>query len=202
MPLKLSYTLLAPVYDMAVSGPLDKVRQRSLQRIDNIETKNVLINGVGTGLDIPYLIPGAHYTATDITPAMLNRARDRASHHNLDIEFLCADSQSLPFDDHQFDVIIMHLILAVVPNPVRALSEACRVLKPGGRMHILDKFLRPGELALMRRLLNLASRHVATRMDVVFEDVLAHCDELVSVSDEPALAGGWFRLIELSRKSS
>jgi ubiquinone/menaquinone biosynthesis C-methylase UbiE len=80
---------------------------------------------------------------------------------------------------------------------VRCLSETARVLKPGGSILILDKFLRPGQRAPMRRGLNLISRHVATRLDVVFEDVLARVSGLRVDSDQPAFAGGWFRSIRL-----
>ena len=95
----------------------------------------------------------------------------------------------------------MHLILAVVPDPGRALQEAERVLKTDGSIYILDKFLKPGEFAPVRKTLNLFLRHVATRTDVVFEDVLSTSTSLHVVTDTPALAGGWFRLIELNKKS-
>ena len=119
----------------------------------------------------------------------------------IDIKLICADSQNLPFENESFDVIIMHLILAVVPDPERALQEANRVLKKNGRIYILDKFLKPGQLAPVRRSLNTVLRHIATRTDVVFEDVLTRCNHLHLVHDEPALAGGWFRLIELAKRS-
>lgn len=206
MALKHSYTLLAPVYDSIVTGPIDAYREKSLSRITETANKNILINGIGSGLDIPYLPRDAHYTGTDITPAMLARAKKRAqqyhSQHSLNISFQIADSQQLPFDDNSFDAIVMHLILAVVPNPVLALNEACRVLKPGGKIYIFDKFLRPGQLALGRRLLNLFIQHFATRTDVVFEEVLKTCPQLTVSHDEPGLANGWFRLIELSKLSA
>jgi phosphatidylethanolamine/phosphatidyl-N-methylethanolamine N-methyltransferase len=204
MALKHSYTLLAPIYDSLVSGPLDSCREKSLSRINNTDNKQILVNGIGSGLDIPYLPTDACYIGTDITPAMLRRAEKRAakyaSGHSLDISFQLADSQALPFEDNHFDIIIMHLILAVVPNTALALQEASRVLKPGGRIYLLDKFIRPGQLAIFRRLLSFFTRHIATRTDVVFEDVLKTCPQLQVVTDEPALAKGWFRLIEL-RKS-
>ncbi len=203
MALKHSYTLLAPIYDSIVSGPLDAVRQRSLARLQSVEGKQVLINGIGSGLDIPYLPPGPVYTGSDITPAMLKRAELRArAFPHLDIRFEVADSQALPFEDEQFDIVILHLILAVVPSPVSALKEACRVLKPGGRIYLFDKFIRRGQLALTRRFINIFLRHIATRTDVVFEDVLSECDDLLLIEDTPALAGGWFRLLELQKKTS
>lgn len=199
MALKHSYTFLAPIYDSLVSGPLDDVRIRSLNRLQEIKGKRILINGIGSGLDLPYLPTDAQYIATDITPAMLNRAIKRAAALSLNIDFQIADSQALPFADDHFDIIVMHLILAVVPNPEKALAEACRVLKPGGKIFIFDKFIRRGQLAIVRRFINIFLRHIATRTDVIFEDALQGCDKLRLIKDEPALAAGWFRLIELEK---
>lgn len=199
MALKHSYTLLAPIYDALVSAPLDSWRQKSLARLHDTAGKQILINGIGSGLDIPYLPRDAILTGNDITPAMLARAKKRAAQHHCQIEQVCADSQQLPFSDAHFDIVVMHLILAVVPDPVRALQEASRVLKPGGKIYIYDKFLRPGEAAILKRALNIILRHIATRTDVVFEIVLKHCPELQLRSDQPALAQGWFRLLELDK---
>ncbi len=199
MALKHSYTLLAPVYDALVSGPIDPFRKKSLSRLGDTSNKNILINGIGSGLDIPYLRAGATYTGTDITPAMLKRAEQRANDCSFDINLQIADSQKLPFKNGSFDIVVMHLILAVVPNPVLALQESSRVLKPGGKIFIFDKFIKPGQLALGRRILSFFIKHIATRTDVVFEDVLNTCPELELINDEPALAKGWFRLIELGK---
>ncbi len=73
------------------------------------------------------------------------------------------------------------------------------MLKPGGTVIILDKFLRPQQTALLRRALNPLSRRIATRMDVVFEDVSSAVPQLQKVSDIPLLAGGWFRGIVLQK---
>lgn len=199
MALKHSYTLLAPIYDALISGPMDAYRQLSMARMTDTKQKKILINGIGSGLDIPYLPSDAIYTGTDITPAMLNKAKQLAKNHSLDINFQVADSQALPFDDDSFDIVVMHLILAVVPNPTLALQEVSRVLKPGGRVYIFDKFLKPKQIAPLRRLLNIVMRHIATRTDVIFEDTLKFCPKLKLIHDKPSLAKGWFRLIELSK---
>ncbi len=202
MALKHSYTLIAPIYDRVVDSAFDGFRRRSLERLalDPEPRPEVLISGVGTGLDIPHLPPGPRYVGIDITPAMLARAEKRAQQRpELDIELRLGDAMDLPFEDRSFDAVILHLILAVVPDSQRALTEAARVLKPGGRILIFDKFLRPGERAWLKRMLNPLLRHVATRTNVVFEELLEACDDLRCLRDEPALAGGWFRHIELHK---
>ncbi len=199
MGLKSSYTFLAPLYDTIVASATQEMRQRSLQRIDITGSQNILINGIGTGLDIPFLPPQHHYVGTDLTPAMLQRCEQKLQQQALDLELHLADAMQLPFEDDQYDTVIMNLILAVVPEPQLALQEACRVLKPGGKIFILDKFIRKGQLALARRLINLLMRHIATRTDVVFEDVLDSCPQLKLVQDIDARFNGWFRLIDLEK---
>ena len=201
MALKHSYTLLAPIYDSLVSSEsLDACRKKSLSRMDDTRNKNILVNGIGSGLDIPHLADDASYIGTDITPAMLDRAEARSNNYTADITFKIADSQTLPFEDNSFDAVIMHLILAVVPRPELALQEASRVLKPGGHIYLFDKFIKPGQLAITRRFLDIFLRHIATRTNVVFETVLNTCPQLTLIHDEPVLAKGWFRLIELQKQ--
>ena len=198
MSLKHSYTLLAPVYDSIVRAATDPMRRANLQTMSVEVNEAVLLAGVGTGLDIPYLQTGPHYFAMDLTPAMLRRARARIT-NRCDIHLHSADVMRMPYADASFDKIILHLILAVVPQPLRVLQESVRVLKPGGQILILDKFLRPGQLAPLRRTLNIFIRHVATRTDVVFEELLEATNGLRCISDEPAIAGGWFRRIMLEK---
>jgi len=196
--LRRSYSLIAPLYDMFIARPLLHARIRSLRALPAMHAGKVLLSGIGTGLDLP-LLPKLHrYTALDFNGAMLERAKPRGA--DLQVEWVMGDSMALPFSDAHFDHVVLHLILAVVPQPGRCLSEAARVLKPGGTIIILDKFLRPQQTALLRRALNPLSRRIATRMDVVFEEVLGAVPQLEKVSDMPLLAGGWFRGIVLQKK--
>ena len=198
MSLRTSYRFLAPIYDQAVEKPLRRARLRSLGALPAGRAQLVLLDGVGTGLDLPHL-PAVHrYVGVDLTRAMLDRARARRG--GLSVDLVEGDSQALPFPDACFDHAILHLILAVVPDPARCLGECARVLKPGGTVLILDKFLRHGERAWLRRALNPLARRIATRTDVVFEDVLASAPTLRLIDDQPALAGGWFRCIRLMRQ--
>ena len=196
MSLKHSYTLISPVYDAAIAAATRAARVRSLAALPG-EPATVLLSGVGTGLDLPQLPPQHCYTGIDLTRAMLRRALPRAG--QLDFRCVQGDVHCLPFADRSFDHAILHLILAVVPDPLACLSETARVLKPGGSVLIFDKFLQPEQKAPLRRLLNPLLRRVATRLDVVFEALLEQTPQLLIESDQPALAAGWFRLIRLRR---
>lgn len=196
--LRFSYTLIAPLYDLVIEAPMRAARKESLAALPAAAGRHVLVSGAGTGLDLPHLPTVHRYAALDFNADMLARARPRGAH--LDIDFILGDSMALPFDDARFDVVVLHLIVAVVPEPQRALSEAARVLKPGGKILLFDKFLKPGQRAPVRRLLNGLSRRMATRMDVVFEDVLRQVPQLTVESDVPALGGGWFRKIVLNKR--
>ncbi len=197
MDLRCSYTLIAPFYDCVVGPALRHIRQASLARLPPHGGFDVLVDGIGTGLDLP-LLPAAHrYFGLDLTTAMLARAQPRRG--ALDLTLVQGDSQRLPFRAAAFDCVVMHLILAIVPDPARALREAARVLKPGGRILLLDKFLRRGERAPLRRILSPLAARIATHLDVVFEDVFAASTDLTVVSDQPVLARGWFRSIELRK---
>ncbi len=199
MSLKHSYTLIAPFYEALIGSGTRRIRQNSWLKAGDVSNCKVLIPGIGTGLDIPFLPNGGHYTGFDLTPAMLARAERRTAQFDCNIVLKLGDIHALDEVDEQFELIVMHLILAVVPSPEQALNEMLRVLKPGGRIIILDKFLKPGERAFLRRFISFFMRHIATRTDVVFEDVLSKTEGLQVVSDEPVLMNGWFRRIELQR---
>ncbi|HRE54433.1 MAG TPA: class I SAM-dependent methyltransferase [Candidatus Competibacter sp.] len=202
MTLRTSYTLLAPVYDAVVEPLTAAARRENLALLPQTPDADVLLVGVGSGLDLPLLPRGPRYTGLDLTPAMLARARRKAAAANLAIQLDEGDARQLPYQDTLFDAVVLHLILAVTPHPERVLAEAARVLWPGGQILILDKFLRPGQIAPLRRWLSPLAGLLASRTDVVFEQVLAKTPGLEIVSDQPALAGGWFRRIVLRKRGS
>ncbi|MDR0775626.1 MAG: class I SAM-dependent methyltransferase [Azonexus sp.] len=197
MSLKTSYSLIAPFYDAAVARATRAARQRSLAALPD-DGGQVLLAGVGTGLDLPHLSPAPRYVGVDLNRSMLRRALPRAD--KLDFAPVQGDVQRLPFPEAAFDAAVLHLILAVVPQPERCLGEIARVVRPGGTVIVFDKFLRRGQPALLRRLANPLVRRVASRLDVVFEDVLATAPQFACEDDQPALGDGWFRLIRLRRR--
>ena len=197
--LRHGYTIIAPLYDAIVARFTAEARQHGLASLGEEPHAKVLLVGIGTGLDLPWLPQGPRYTGLDLTPAMLLRARRKAAALKLEIQLDVGDARYLPYDVAAFDVVVLHLILAVTPHPERVLAEAARVLRCGGRVLILDKFLRPGQKAPLRRLLSPLLGLLATRTNVVFETVLAQTPGLALLSDQPVLANGWFRQIVLRK---
>lgn len=195
MSLKQTYTLFAPFYDALIDRPSRRLRQKSLAQLPKDGHLDILLAGIGTGLDLPYLPLGHRYVGVDLTPAMVRHALPRVD--GLTLDLVIGDCLVLPFGDASFDHVVAHLIVAVTGDPATTLKESARVLKPGGSLLVLDKFLHPGQPAPLRRLLNPLSRRLATRLDVVFEDALAKNPGLTVVSDQPVLANGWFRSIKL-----
>jgi len=202
MVLRHSYTLIAPFYDFMVAKATQAARKASLQNIAILSENDapILLVGIGTGLDIPYLPVNRRYTGIDLTSAMLQKAQRRISSAPITLQL--GDALDLPFADASFQLVVMHLILAVVPDPIRALQEAQRVVKDDGYILILDKFLKPGQLALIRRAINPLIRHIATQTSVVFEHILSTCPHLSVQHDQPVMAGGWFRNIVLQKSRS
>ena len=197
MSLRLSYTFLAPLYDLIAGPAFRTARRDSLAALPREARGTVLINGVGSGLDFQFLPRGHRYVGLDLTQAMLARSVPRAAGH--EFAAVLGNSLALPFRDECFDHAVLHLILAVVPDAGRALAETARVVRPGGRILVFDKFLRRSRRAPLRRLLSPLAERLVTRLDVVLDDVVPRVPGVRVLSDEPAAAGGWFRRVRLER---
>ncbi|CAN5843608.1 class I SAM-dependent methyltransferase [soil metagenome] len=189
---QIRYTAFAPIYDgIARFGAQ---RKRSIELLALTPGERVLIVGAGTGADLPFLPEGVDIVAGDITPAMVDRIRGRARKLGRCVTAEVMDGQSLPLPDGSFDAVILHLIVAVIPDPVACLREAGRVLKPDGRAVVFDKFV-PDALkpSLVRRVLNLAT-------NALFSDVTRQLGPLADQAGlrvthrEPAALGGRFEI--------
>jgi SAM-dependent methyltransferase len=91
----------------------------------------------GGGVALRGLRPGQdlRYVAADLSIEMLARARGRAAAlGRYDIEFVEADVERMPFDDNEFDLCVSFNGLHCLPNPVAAVREIARCVKPGGRL--------------------------------------------------------------------
>lgn len=100
---------------------------------------DILEVGVGTGRQLPYHPPGARVTAVDPDAAALRRAARRAP----SVRLVAAPAEALPFADDSFDWVIFALVLCTVDDPPAALREVRRVLRPAGRLRILEHVRSP-----------------------------------------------------------
>jgi phosphatidylethanolamine/phosphatidyl-N-methylethanolamine N-methyltransferase len=195
---RLRYTVWAPAYDAVVGAAgLNTARRLSIDRLRLASDNRVLIVGAGTGLDLDFLPPNVHVTAIDVTPAMLKHLDRRAAGTGRSVTARIMDARQLAFPDSSFDAVVMHLILAVMPEPERGLREAVRVLKPGGRIAVFDKFLRDEERpSLKRRLLNAIAKPLFSDLNRRLGPLIAGTP-LVIERDEPVAFGGTYRLVTL-----
>jgi phosphatidylethanolamine/phosphatidyl-N-methylethanolamine N-methyltransferase len=195
---RLRYTLWAPLYDRAVR--FGRQRRRSVGLLELRPGERVLIVGAGTGADLPFIPEGVDVVAGDITPAMVARIRRRAARLGREVRAEVMDGQALPFPDAVFDAVVMHLIVAVIPDPAACLREAARVLKPGGRAVVFDKFVPDaGRASLVRRAANVVARVVATHLTRRLGPLLEGTG-LVVEHREPAALGGAFEIALLRRE--
>jgi ubiquinone/menaquinone biosynthesis C-methylase UbiE len=131
----------------------------------------ILEAGAGTGLNISCYPAGARVTATDLSGAMLQKARKRAQEQKKEIAFEVADLCSLPFADGAFDTAVATFVFCSMPDPIACLGEMGRVTKRGGRILLLDhvRIERPLIGPLMDWLntatVRLAGEHINHRMD-------------------------------------
>jgi len=99
--------------------------------------QKVLDLGCGTGhYSIELAQKGLEVTGIDISEEMIAYAKKKSEDMGLDINWMLRDAHTLPFGDSTFDRIVSVTALEFFPEPARALREAYRVLKPGGRMVI------------------------------------------------------------------
>jgi phosphatidylethanolamine/phosphatidyl-N-methylethanolamine N-methyltransferase len=153
-----AYARWAPVYDLV----FDKVMapgRRALAEAANRPNGKVLVVGVGTGLELPYLSPTRQIVGVDLSLAMLQLARNRIRKTDLGnvAGLLVMDAMRLGFPDNSFDVVAAPYVLTVVPDPVHTLDEMLRVTKPGGELVLVNHF--GGESPVLARAERILARY-------------------------------------------
>ena len=142
--------------------------------------QRVLDVATGTGIAAEAALdlvgPSGHVVAADISPAMVERARERLGGAP-NVSFAVEDGQSLTFPAESFDAVLCNMGLMYFPNPVRGLSEFRRVLRPGGRAAV--SVSTTPERSPINRVLVVIGRHVPSKA--------AEAARLFSLGDEAHL---------------
>src|SRR6201997_5301213 len=135
-----AYDRWAPIYDLVFGGVFSKGRDAAIEATNKMGGR-VLEVGVGTGISLPLYAPHVRIFGTDISEAMLAKARERVAQRKLkNVEGLAVmDAEKLEFADDSFDVVMAQYVVTAVPNPEKALDEFARVLRPGGELIILTR---------------------------------------------------------------
>jgi ubiquinone/menaquinone biosynthesis C-methylase UbiE len=132
------YQRLAPLYDRmeAVSERGFRLGREKLWSL--VHGPRVLEVGVGTGKNMPFWPQAVEITAIDLTPGMLDKARQRAAELKLSADLELGDVQALEFPDASFDTAVATCVFCSVPDPVLGLRELKRVVRPDGQIILLE----------------------------------------------------------------
>ena len=99
----------------------------------------VLDVAAGTGnASLPAAALGARVTASDLTPELLDAGRVRAESEGLELEWVAADAERLPFEDASFDVVMSSIGAMFAPHHQEVADELVRVCRPGGTIGMLN----------------------------------------------------------------
>ena len=109
------------------------------EAIGDVGSQKVLDAGCGPAVLTRLLLDLGHrVTAVDVSENMIELARQTVGKENDHVNFHQADVADLPFEDAGFDMIISRYVVWTLPDPVKVLIEWQRLLKPGGRIGIID----------------------------------------------------------------
>jgi ubiquinone/menaquinone biosynthesis C-methylase UbiE len=121
-------------------------------------TGTVLEVAAGTGLNLSHYPADVAVTGIDLSESMLDIAKDRAARIGRAATLLQGDAHALPFADSSFDTVVCTFGLCTIPDPVTAIGEMTRVLRPGGRLILVDH-IESSSMAVraVQRLLEIAT---------------------------------------------
>ncbi len=148
------YNRISTVYEL-IDLPLELLffRKWRKEALSGLRGK-VLEVGVGTGRNLKFYPAGAQVTGIDNSEGMLEIAREKAGGMQ-NITLLLMDAEHLKFPDNSFDYVVTTFVLCTIPDPVQALKEMRRVLKPSGELIALEHMHSSNPLiALFEDLIN------------------------------------------------
>ena len=120
-------------FDQYILG-VARLRKKLLSKA----TGKILEAACGTGQNFPLFAPHSEIMAVDLSPKMLEIARENAIKHGLNVNLAVMDAEHLEFPDGTFDTVVSTLSTCTFPNPVKALQEIKRVCRPDGLILLLE----------------------------------------------------------------
>ena len=199
-----AYARWAPIYDAFFGAVTWSGRRAALKAANALPPGRVLEAGVGTGLSLPFYDRRHRITGIDLSPQMLERAERRVARRRLEnIEALRnMDAGQLAFADTSFDIVVAMYLMSVVPDPERVLNEFVRVIKPGGRLIVVNHFASPAPKSLAgigEGLLSPFAAKLGWKPDFPLARVSGH-GELMLLEKHYLAPFGLFTLLVFSRR--
>ena len=161
-----AYRRYAGMYDVVFGAPMNPGRKLAVATANRRPRQRVLEVGVGTGLALPLYRRDINVVGIDVSPEMLERARERVAEKGLrNVEALLEmDAEDLSFPDASFDTVIAMYVASVVPHPERLMQQMRRVCKPDGDILIVNHFTsQGGPLRAVEFLINPLSKTLGWR---------------------------------------
>lgn len=147
------YDRLAGFYDRAFAPFerrfLEKWREETLSMLPREGT--ILEIGAGTGANFKFYPAACRAFSTELSIKMLEIAAGKTSGNSL----IQADARFLPFGENEFDAAFATLVFCSIPDPPKAFAEIRRVVKPGGKIILLEHVRPPGLLGRFFDVLNV-----------------------------------------------
>ncbi len=136
-----AYRRYARNYDLIFGKIFEHGRRQLMKKMSCQSGDHVLEVGVGTGLTFPFYPNGVKVTGIDISPDMLQIAKQYVNgNSNGKRALFLMDAQQMSFADNTFDRVAAMYVVSVVPQPKTLVEEMKRVCKPGGDIFILNHF--------------------------------------------------------------
>ncbi len=138
---RLAYRRWAPVYDHTFGRVSAEGRKHAVEVL-NQSTGRVLEVGVGSGLSLPQYKSSLEIVGIDLSPEMLDKARERVAEEALEnvAGLYEMDASKLSFADNSFDTVVAMFVMTVVPEPEKVMRELARTCKPGGEVMLVNHF--------------------------------------------------------------
>jgi ubiquinone/menaquinone biosynthesis C-methylase UbiE len=140
---KRHYDRSAGSYDQIISWAEKVLFGGGREWVCSRARREVLEIAVGTGRNLPFYPEDVCLTGIELSPKMLDIACRRARELGREADLRVGDAQDLPFPDASFDTVVATLALCTIPDECRAVAEAARVLRPGGRLLLLEHVRSP-----------------------------------------------------------
>jgi ubiquinone/menaquinone biosynthesis C-methylase UbiE len=170
-----AYARWAPIYD-AVCGPIMVMGRRAAAQAAREVGGHILEVGVGTGLSFDDYDSSTTVTGIDLCEPMLQKAREKLATGRYPFvqQVMQMDAHKMAFADASFDCVVAQFVITLVANPEQVLSECHRVVKPGGRIILVNHlYSERGMAAAVERWAAKKTRKLGLRPEFPFSRLQA-----------------------------